>query len=251
MYYTHFNLQGLKLVSSKIAPFHVGETGVLTLTVKSPSGLGHHFLGLSLRNSLITLQDKDFVFSFKASAKEDHDQKSLTVNIPVVGLQRGHLTLKKISVETFFPFHLFRCFMYYSPNLGVIVYPEKKPLHIHQTETVTEERRDEGEDFTLKDFQLGDPLKRVHWKKLAQTNRWFSKNLITPKSAPVVLGFSDLKISSAQKEIELSSIAFDLYQLHSQNIHYGLSLKEHFLISPEHSHQHLSDCLRALADYEN
>lgn len=245
MYYTHFNLQGLELISAKTSPLHVNDKGVLTLQFKTTSGLGHYFLGLRLQNNLIDLQDKNFTFSFEANS-----QNTLKVDVPIKGIIRGDLVISRLCIETLFPFHLFRCFVYFKHHLRIVVYPERKNLEIHHAQTIQEEKHDEGDDFTLNNFKPGDPLKRVHWKKLAQTNHWYSKKLNTPNSNPIMLSLTGDHLSKLDLENQLSSLCFALYQSHYQNIKYGLTLGN-IIIAPDHSSFHLKNCLRALANYES
>jgi uncharacterized protein (DUF58 family) len=245
MYYTHFNLQGLKLISAKLPPVHVNNKGLLTLHFKSKSKMGHYFLKLKLKNSLFKTEEDLLPFSFDA---DFHNE--LTINIPVVGVRRGQGVLSNICIETYFPFHLFRCFVYFKPQLDVIIYPEKKDLQIHHAETVREENSYDDNDYILNNYQLGDSLKRVHWKKLAQTNRWYSKIHIAPKLNPIMLSLDLTQIQVLSIEEQLSSLSSALYQLHFQNIKYGLKFND-FLIPPNHSAQQLSRCLKALAVYES
>jgi uncharacterized protein (DUF58 family) len=245
MFYTHFNLVGLKLISAKLSPIHVNDCGILTLQFKSTSELGHYFLGIRLNHQLIEVQDKSFTFSLESNA-----QKTFKINIPIKGVSRGDIVLNKLCVETLFPFHLFRSFVYFNPHLTIAVYPEKKDLNIHQSDTFPEDKQDDGDDFTLNDFKAGDPLKRVHWKKLAQTNRWYSKNLISPNITPIMLSLKKDHLLNIDLENQLSSLCFAIHLYHFQNIKYGLTLGEN-IIAPNHSNHHLNHCLHALADYEN
>ena len=244
MYYTHFNLQGLSLDSAHLAPIHMNNHGTLTLFFKSKSNLGHYFLNLKFNNSFFKLGEGIEPFSFESGTK-----KALSVDFSVLGLQRGETFLTKICIETFFPFHLFKCFMYFNPRLSVVIYPEKLDLKNHISEMLKDEKLDDGDDFMLDNFRVGDSLKHVLWKKLAQTNQWYSKKLISPKVNPIVLSL-DQKISTpALIENQLSSLAFELCVLHNENIQYGLILNNLY-IPPGHSRVHLSRCLHALAVYE-
>jgi len=247
MYYTHFNLQGLKLVSAKLAPFHVGETGILQLNFKSSSGLGHHFLNLFLKNETsLKFVGEKHSFSILDFSQENN----ISIKIPIQAIKRGQFKLTTIYLETLFPFHLFRTFTYLNPKIDVVIYPEKKSSYLHTIKKINVDLKNDGDDFSIKEFQTGDSLKRVHWKKLAQTNRWYSKNVISETALPVILSFSDIKISKKQKEAELSSMAHNLYDLHFQNFKYGVALTEKIYIAPGNSINHLNKCLSLLAIYE-
>lgn len=243
MYYTHFNLQGLKLVSAKINPLHVNENGALTLLFKSKSSLGHHFLSVKLKSPLIVTSNASFAFSMP------EDVSNLKVDVPIKAQVRGVKTLTRVNIETKFPFHLFRAFTFFDIGLQVIVYPERTYLDLHESLSLAEEKNGSDEDYYLKNFSTGDSLKRIHWKKFAQTGKLFSKQMNSSEDLPVILGFSADNLSKAEKENELSSICFGLHELHSQNVFYGLALDK-MIVEPGLSQYHLTKCLRALAEYE-
>lgn len=243
MFYTHFNLQGLRLTSTQIMPIHANEASLLTLHFKTQSSLGHYFLKARLSNPLIKNVEEP-TFSFKAS-----ENKRLSVDIKVVGIKRGSLALEKICIETLFPFHLFKCFVFFNANIPLIVFPEKKDLRLHRCEVSPEEKLHNGDDFVLNDFRSGDPLKRVHWKKLAQSNRWYSKHLISPDPDAVILSLGKSSLSAAELEAQLCSITFNLYRLYTENIRFGLDLGK-IKVRPDCSKKHLLHCLDVLAVYE-
>lgn len=244
MYYTHFNLQGLSLESAQLPPFHMKKHGTLTLSFKSKSNLGHYFLNLKFHHSHFKLDQMIEPFSFEPKSK-----KALVVHFPVSGLKRGEVFFEKICIETYFPFHLFKCFMYFNPQTVVVIYPEKKDLKIHVSEILLDEKPDNGDDYSIENFIAGDSLKRVLWKKLAQTNQWYSKKLIAPKLKPIVLSLDSKLTAPSLVENQLSSLTSELYLLHDDNVQYGLKLKNLY-IPPSHSKIHLARCLHALAVYE-
>ena len=128
MFYTHFNLQGLKLISAKIQPLHACDNGILTLQFKTTSGLGHFFIGIRIKNNLIEIQKHSFSFP-----PNNGSYKSLKVDIPIKATKRGLVTIDRICIETLFPFHLFCCFAYFKPPLVITIYPEKKRFRDSQS----------------------------------------------------------------------------------------------------------------------
>ncbi len=243
MYYTHFNLRNLSLASARINPVHLGEKTNLTLTFKSKSALGHHFIGIKIKHHALAAGDLLFSFSLKDK------QPSCKIEFPVEGKKRGVANLKRITVETYFPFHLFRAFTYFDLNLKTIVYPEKKLLDPFKIIEIADEKTGNEDDFYLKNFYPGDSLRRIHWKKYAQTGKLLTKQLFANEELPVQLGFSSEGLLPEQKEKELCSICYTLYELHAAGLHYGLALDK-TSVEPGHSQQHLNNCLRALAEYE-
>lgn len=243
MFYTHFNLHGLNLLSAKFPPLHAGENGFISFSFKSRSSFGHHFLEIKIKSTFLEASEQTYHFSMK-----DH-QSSTRVDFPVKAIKRGVSELKRIKVETRFPFHLFSAFTYFDLNIRTTIYPEKKAENIHNETALSYEKHDGEDDYTLKSFQPGDSLKRILWKKYAQTGKLITKQMASAEEQPVMLSFSKENLSSAEKERELSSLCFAIHLFHSQNMNYGLAL-EKITIHPGNSQQHLSDCLLALAEYE-
>jgi uncharacterized protein (DUF58 family) len=238
MFYTHFNLSGLTLNSAQFPPLFVNENGVLNLNFTSTNAQGHYFIRPSFKSSKIKVNEPQKTFPI--SSKE-----STTVKLSIQGLQRGQENIQTIYIETLFPFNFFRCFTFFRIDQDCLIYPERSDLRLHEEVELIEESREEGDDFIIREYQVGDSLKRIDWKKLAQTNRWYTRQFQSAKPNPILL-----ILDKTPLEETLKSICFSMHILHQQNIKYGLKLGQRILISPENSPHHLNDCLRELARYE-
>lgn len=238
MFYTHFNLNGLRLVSTQFPSLHANENGTLSLHFATKNAQGNYFIRPYFKSSLLSINDKRETFPVPFADKSE-------VNISICGLKRGHETIESIYVESLFPFNFFRCFTFFRVDQECFVYPERENLNLHEEVEVIETDKSEGDDFFLRDYQIGDSLKRVDWKKLAQTNRWYTRQFQSAKPSPVMLVFNQ-----TVKEETLKSICFALHAFHQQDIKYGLQLGKEILIAPENSPRHLKHCLRELASYE-
>lgn len=238
MFYTHFNLSGLKLKSAQFPALYVNENGTLSLHFTSSNAQGHHFIRAAFKSSKIKINDP--LETFPVSAKE-----SSVINISVQGLKRGEESISTIYVETLFPLNFFRCFTFFRIDQDCLIYPQRSDLRLHEEVEVVEQTTEEGDDFFIREYQIGDSLKRIDWKKLAQTNRWYTRQFQSAKPTPILL-----VLDKTPLEETLKSICFSMHMLHQQNIKYGLKLGNKILITPENSPRHLNDCLRELARYE-
>lgn len=237
MFYTHFNLSGLKLESAQLTPLHANEDGLLTLHFSSTNAQGHFFIRPYFKSDLVKINSPEETFPI--------DSKQLYLKISIKGLRRGRETIKSLYIETLFPFNFFRCFTFFRINLDCYVYPEAINLQLHREEKVLENIKHDGDDFYLREYLPGDSLKRIDWKKLAQTNRWYTRQFQNTTPSPIMLILDKTPV-----EETLRSICFAIHSLHQQNIRYGLRLKSDILINPEHSPRHLDQCLKELAVYE-
>jgi uncharacterized protein (DUF58 family) len=240
MYYTHFNLRGLKISGARLSPPHCDEGSVLTLHLESSSRLGHYFLSLRpLYNKHLEV-DSTSIFSLP-----ENKTKS-TITVPVFGKKRGSGKLSHVMLETLFPFHLFRCMIILPVEISYYVYPKRTSSILHQSRPFAEVAHVDGENFLLRNYVTGDSLKHVHWKKLAQSGELYSKIHHNQNQDPVLLSISP----NENIEEQLSSIASDLYRKLQNQTPFGLKLGDQ-LIAPSLSQQHLDHCLRGLAKYEN
>ena len=238
MFYTHFNLSGLTLKSANFPPLYVNENGLLNLNFNSSNAQGHYFIRPYFKSSMIKLMEPNKTFSI--SSKD-----STGVNISIQAILRGHDNIESIYIETLFPFNFFRCFTFFRIDQSCLIFPERSDLRLHEEIELVEDSREEGDDFFIREYQIGDSLKRVDWKKLAQTNRWYTKQFQTAKPNPILLILNETPL-----EDTLKSICFSLHMLHQQDVKYGLKLGQKVLISPDNSPRHLNNCLRVLARYE-
>ncbi|MBC7427576.1 MAG: DUF58 domain-containing protein [Bacteriovorax sp.] len=238
MFYTHFNLNGLKLTSTQFPSLHANEYGTLSLHFTTHNAQGNYFIRPYFKSSLLAINDEKETFPVTFAENSN-------VNISIRGLRRGHESIQSIYVESLFPFNFFRCFTFFRVDLECFVYPERENLQLHEEVEVVETDKSEGDDFYLRDYQNGDSLKRVDWKKLAQTNRWYTRQFQSVKPSPVMLIYKQ-----KAKEETLKSLCYALHVFHQQDIKYGLQLGKEILIAPENSPRHLSHCLQELACYE-
>ena len=245
MYYTHFNLQGLKLISINSLSLHKNEQGVLNLAFQTNSSFGHNFIELELVSTHSITSISPTSFSFNPKNKTD---KILNVSLPIMALQRGHIVQLKLKIETFFPFHLFRCFTYFKIESDLFVFPEVKDLNLYHEIIISESVFDDNEHLVIEQFRKGESLKRIHWKKLAQTNQLYSKKMNQLSTKPVLLSLNDSLANSKLNEDQLSSLTYGLYY-YNNNIDFGLDIPGLF-IKPELSSRQLQKCLIALANYE-
>lgn len=238
MFYTHFNLSGLSLDSAQFPALHVNENGNLALHFSSKNAQGHHFIRAYFKSKLVEMIEKEKTFTVNFNEKT-------TVNIPLNGIMRGQETIASIYIETLFPFNFFRCFTFFRVDQECLIYPERLNLKLHEEIEIVESTLEEGDDFFIRNYQVGDSLKRIDWKKLAQTNQWYTRQFQSAKPNPILLVLEKPPI-----EDTLKSICFSIHTLHQQNIKYGIKLRHDILITPENSPRHLNECLRELARYE-
>jgi uncharacterized protein (DUF58 family) len=117
------------------------------------------------------------------------DAFSNPINLSQKCQQRGKLTLSRVTVESFYPLGLYRCWTHLAFIHNVSVFPKPVPCEIqlyanehHSTKKSTQwgDEQSGHDDFShLKAYQLGESLNHVAWKQLAKGRGMVSKQFTT------------------------------------------------------------------------
>ncbi len=236
MFYTHFNLNKLNLEFAQFDNLFCEEITNLKLRFSSSNSHGHYFIKALIKNN-------DFTFVENTSFSVSNNQKDIALSIQ--GHKRGETSVETLYIETEFPFNFFKCFTFFRLDQKLFISPTRKNLQLHREILMTEIGVCDLNDFMLKNYSPGDSLKRIDWKKFAQSQQMFTRHPATVIQAPVLL----IIAPDQHLELQLQSVCFSVFHYHSLNIKYGLKIKDEVLILPDHSQEHLENCLEQLATY--
>ncbi len=233
MFYTHFNLQGVRFVSLKSSELYAQTTSSMEFIFQCQAKGTHYFLKPFIKINGFTCETTEFNIS----------ENTMSVQIKLTPHKRGSYTLKSVGLETRFPFNFFSCFTFFSTDISLIVFPEKKsvfPIKIspHPLVNINNEP-----DVTHRSYRIGDNLKRVDWKKVAQLNRWYTKEDLGEIDVPVILE-NDIDFPI---EDSLSSICAEIQKLRTQGTMFGLVLNGKLKCQPSTGPVHVTKCLKELA----
>ncbi|ROQ93360.1 DUF58 domain-containing protein [Desulfosoma caldarium] len=174
--------------------------------------------------------------------------------IPVRFERRGAFPSVPVWVASPFPFGFFERTRLLSPLPTVIVYPKPVPCRPatkpfaqtdHGEDKSLEHRTGEEHDLrSIREYQAGDPLKKIHWKCSARTDRWLTKEFsITTEDAMVV---NVAHLPGKNWESRLSCAAFVINWAVRRGKAVGLVL-EGQIYEPKASLPHKRELLKALA----
>ena len=104
----------------------------------------------------------------------------------------------------------------------------------------------ESDIVSIREYVRGDPLKYIHWKATAKTGKLKTKELSSLAHRPVIIDFE--KVSIANIEERISSIAYAIVQFCKKNIPVGLKINGNLYL-PDVSSAHKINLLRELALY--
>lgn len=164
--------------------------------------------------------------------------------------QRGLIALPRFTIESRFPFGLFRAWALVQFDQTQLVYP-KPSLHTNlpiKSAGLTEGKKQLNigtDDFKgLRSYNEGDPIQHIHWKSFARHNTLQTKEFSSTTSDELWLNWLDTTVSGT--EPKLSQLTRWLLLAEKANLSYGLRLPD-TVIEPHAGKQHLESCLKALA----
>lgn len=167
--------------------------------------------------------------------------------------QRGLIALPRFTVESRFPFGLFRTWAIFQTDQKQLVYPKPsshKQLPIKQAGLFEGKKPlDIGsDDFRgLRSFTEGDPLQHVHWKGFARHQILQTKEFSFASANELWLNWKDT--NSSNNEQKLSQLCRWLLLADKAQLRYGLNLPTK-VIQPNTGKSHLASCLKQLALYD-
>ena len=188
---THANLRGLQMHLRPPLPCFAGDDMPLELVLHNPGRL-RHGLGLSWQSENPADPPWPGPTWTDVAAQQ---QQVLHLSLPTQ--RRGALSLPILTVETRFPFGLFRAWSHWRPAEVAWVYPRpEQPAPelpaasgdaAPRTPAVHRSGRDEWTG--VRPWQRGDGLRQVVWKKVAQHGELVSKTWAAPASGPLALAW--------------------------------------------------------------
>jgi len=231
--------------------------------------------GTSPANGLIHFKFQTIKQKTSEKNKIQHDQQSTKVdanafsnpiNLSQKCQQRGKLTLSRVTVKSFYPLGLYRCWTHLAFTHQITVFPKPLPceiqLHIseHNSSKKSGEMANEQtghDDFShLKAYQIGEPLNHIAWKQLAKGRGMVSKQFssignhigwlkLSTEFRNNTLSHPSNKLETALNK-ELGELCYQVLELSRTQRIYGLDLGVQ-CIAPNSGDGHRLACLHALA----
>jgi len=257
--HTYKNQVGLRVCVARTHSVHAGELATLELDVTNP--LQNPRMGLMLRfdagsssglrlpaDSKVAERSAAFsgwqLLRFDVPARD-----SVRVPLSFATHERGWLPIEPVTLSNRYPFGLFRAWSNIELNARLLVYPAavgdaSLPAHFGDGSGDGGSAADGVEDFNgLRPYQVGDSLRRVHWKAAARTRELPVKLLSGGGGAQMSFAFEQVTGST---EHRLSQLALWLTQAEQSGHRYALDVPN-FKAEVARGSAHLRRCLSALA----
>jgi len=254
-YFLTFFLSSLLVVTifhtfNNLLHLSIGPAICQPVFAKENSGFSLHIDNRQYQNrfSILAFTAKDNLIISDLKKNELN-----TIFVKHVYPQRGLIPLPRLTLETRFPFGLFRAWTFVELEQSQLVYPNPSsddtlPL-LSNGYSEGNKQRDTGvDDFkSLRTYAEGDPLQHIHWKNFARHHTLQTKEFTTTTSDEFWINWSDTTANNI--EDKLSQLCKWLILADKKHYAYGLRLPN-ITIQTNSGKKHLNNCLKQLALYK-
>jgi uncharacterized protein (DUF58 family) len=233
------NLVGIRVDAIRARPVFAEEPACFMVLLKNPEE----------RNR----------FAIKAQSPEAVDcadiepQSSQQLSLTQTTLQRGWMKMDPFRIENRYPFGLFRAWSVIIPEARCLVYPKPATSPPPLPKTGRGEfgvaQRGEGDHFHgLREFQPGDPLRRIAWRTSARHQKLYSRVMETPSEEACELNW--YLMGGGNREEKLSILAAWILRAERMQIPYSLEMPGAALPA-DLGQEHQDACLEVLALFKS
>ncbi len=194
-------------------------------------------------------------FAIQAISEESVDcvdiepQNTRRLRVAQQTWQRGWTEMEPFRIENRFPLGLFRAWTVVIPNARCLVYPKPSlnPPSLPRTGRgdYGTTHKGEGEHFHgLREYQPGDPLRRIAWRASARHQKLYSREMESPSEEACELNWYIM--GSGDTEEKLSILTAWILRAERRQIPYSLEMPGAALPS-DLGEEHRDACLEILA----
>jgi uncharacterized protein (DUF58 family) len=231
------NLVGLTLSSVHANPVFTDQAAHFRIYLKNP--------------------EARFRFAIQLTSNDDTDtgdigpQESAAFVLDQIAHERGWQEMQPFRIENRYPLGLFRAWSVIIPKARCLVYPSPDPSPPPLPRTARGDegtaQAGEGDHFHgLREYQPGDPLRRVAWRTSARHGRLYSRVMETPREEACELNW--YLMGGQNVEAKLSILSAWILNAERRQIPYSLELPTDALPAGLGA-DHRDACLKILALY--
>jgi uncharacterized protein (DUF58 family) len=179
------------------------------------------------------------------------DATTVHLNLPTY--KRGKIPFCVVTVETRYPFGLYRAWSYIRIEASCLVYPtpagtSSRPLPSPNIHGDKESNQLGTDDYLgLRNYHAGDSIKHIHWKAYARGQALLTKQFSLAESDEIWFDWDALQ--GMDTEARLSQLTRWILDADENNYSYGLIIPG-CRYEPSLGEQHKHLCLKALAVYQ-
>jgi len=232
-------LRGLEIIVDDIKPVFLGQEVLVPVQIK-----------LKRSGDAIPLEIKmglDNGESFVRTVKLAGDQSGVE-QLRLSPGKRGRYQLINMQISTSFPFGLFRLRRSFAVSQTFWVYATPLGDTTTSDSGVKKSRRgkERGDSVFLRQYRLGDPVRRIHRKSLAMGQNILVKDMEAQVPDSLWLRWDGLSHLAMEPRLQL--LTRQVLDADQQGRRYGLALPTKS-INPAVGEAHKHHCLRVLAEF--
>ena len=256
-------MMSLMLVSGLLSEASLGKISLersfpTEIYAKRPFVINHHFTNSArivsafafyLEDSFLFLKYPAPMVIYLAKGSQKQVAARATIN------NRGRHILPEYKLVTEYPFLLFTKSRRMRAGEELLVFPEIRQLELDfellmgAGQSGTRESEEEGDNFAyLREYEKGEPLRKIDWKKSARQDDLYIKEFVAPKTRKVTVVFN--KQDSRYYETGLSVAASIIVFLNRKAVPFRLFAGDKTLKGFGHGHDRLIEALSILALYQ-
>jgi uncharacterized protein (DUF58 family) len=229
------NLSGLCLIGLRAPPVFAGHPATFKVLIKNPE---HRF-----RFAIQVLSGDS------ADCKDIEPQETGQLEVRQATENRGWLEMAPFRLENRFPLGFFRAWSVIIPKARCLVYPapvlNPPPLPKTGRGDVGASQQGDGEHFHgLREYQEGDPLKRIAWRTSARHEKLFSRVMESPSEDACEFNWYLMRGSNTEEKISI--LTAWILRAENRQIPYSLEMPTAALPSGL-GEEHREACLKILA----
>ncbi len=232
------NISGLSLVGLRAPPVFAGQPARFKVLLKNP--------------------EERFRFAIQAKSEESGDctdiepQETGQLELEQTTGRRGWMEMAPFRIENRYPLGLFRAWSVIIPRARCLVYPapalNPPPLPKTGRGDYGSARQGEGEHFHgLREYQPGDPLRRIAWRTSARHEKLYSRVMESPSED--ACEFNWYLMRGGNTEAKLSIMTAWILRAERRQIPYSLEMPTAALPA-DLGEDHRDACLKILALFQ-
>ena len=244
IFFTYRNLSGVTFKAMQSNPCFAGEKAVFELEVSCPEKQKKAAISIGWKHQDLAKVDLQ-------------DHHNVRIKLSHETTKRGVFKPDKLSIFTTYPIGLVVAWSYAVLDMQSIVYPE--PILQKSAENNNQGVDDDADsgqeiargstDFSgIREYQIGDSPKHIHWGAYAKTGKAYTKTFSDYANQDLWLDWDSLALTGI--ETKLSHLCAKVLQYHQEQQVYGLKIPGK-TIQPNSGEAHKTLCLTALALYGN
>lgn len=241
IFFTYRNLSEVTVRAIQTNACFAGEKAVFELEVSCPEGQQKSAISIGWKFQDFTTIDL-------------HGHNSIQVKLSHDTRKRGMFKPERLSIFTTYPVGLVVAWSYAVLGMQSVVYPAPLLQESEESEFGLDEEAEQGKEITqgttdfsgVRQYQMGDSPKHIHWPSYAKTGEAYTKTFVDYASQDLWLDWDVLSFSG--EEIRLSHLCAKVLQYHQDHLVYGLKIPGK-TIQPSSGEAHRTICLTALALY--